>query len=263
MEQAATILRQRLGAFTPGHALVLGSGLGPLADRVEDPIVVSYAKLPGFPQGNVAGHAGRIVAGKLFGAPVLVLQGRAHYYEHGRADVMKPVIRALREIGCENLILTNAAGSLRLSMPPGAIMLVQDHLNLTGVSPLFGESGNDRFVDMTEAYDRGLYRRFGAAARKTKIKLHYGIYAWLAGPQFETPAEIKVLRLLKANAVGMSTVPEVILARHAGLKVAALSLITNFGAGMSPERPSHAQTIAAAASGLENMAQLLQGFFEA
>lgn len=261
MSDAALLLRKSLGARKPQMALILGSGLGPIAEDITDPLFIPYRDLPGFPSGNVAGHEGRVVAGRLHDREILLFQGRAHYYEHGKADIMKPVIQALKALGIEQLILTNAAGSLRPEMGAGSVMLLTDHLNLTGVSPLFGEKGNARFVDMIDAYDPGLRARFRIAARHENLELHEGVYAWLSGPQFETPAEIRMIAKLGGDAVGMSTVPEVILARHAGIKVAALSIITNLGAGMTKGALSHYQTMEQANLALEKVRVLLKAFF--
>jgi len=260
MTDTSSLLRQHLGELKPKIAMILGSGLGPIAEDVSEPVFIPYAMLPGFPSGNVAGHAGRLVAGKLHGTDVLIFQGRAHYYEHGKADIMKPALQAIKNIGVETLILTNASGSLRQEMAPGSVMLITDHMNLTGASPLFGESGNDRFVDMIDAYDAALRTHFLKVAKSKNITLYEGIYCWLSGPQFETPAEIRMVQKLGGDAVGMSTVPEVIMARHLKMKVAALSIITNLGAGMTAEGLSHQQTMQQAGLALEKVRQLLHAF---
>ena len=257
---AADIVRERAGGLEPRLGVILGSGLGPFADRVEDAVAIPYAELPGFPRLGVAGHAGRLVLGTIGGTAVAVLQGRAHYYESGRADVMKVAVRTLAAIGCEALILTNAAGSLVEAVGPGSVMLLTDHINMTGVSPLFGEEGDARFVDMVDAYDPGIRRCFLDLAAKLGIDLHQGVYAWMGGPAFETPAEVGAIRVLGADAVGMSTVPEVILARHAGLAVGALSIITNAAAGMHATRLSHEQTIANAEAAADAVGRLLAAF---
>ena len=211
----------------PVVGLVLGSGLGALADAVEGAAAIPYAELEGFPAAGVSGHAGRLVLGRLGGVEVAVLQGRAHAYEHGDAGVMRTPIAALQAIGARALILTNAAGSLDPAMPPGSLMLIRDHLNLSGLNPLVGETGDARFLAMTGAYDAGIAEAIRAAG-----EVYEGVYAWMLGPSFETPAEIRMLRTLGADAVGMSTVPEVIIARNLGLKAGAVSTITNLGAGL-------------------------------
>ncbi len=263
--ESATLLRARLGGEVPATAVLLGSGWGPLADRVEGAVDVPYADLPAFPRLAVGGHAGRVRAGTLAHGGrrtrVLVLAGRKHAYETGDADGMRGVVATLAAVGVRTLVQTNAAGSLHPAMPPGALMLIDDHLNLVQRSPLFGLKGDDRFVDMSAAYDPVLRERALAAAAAAGASLHRGVYAWVMGPQFETPAEIRMLRLLGADAVGMSTVPETILARHAGLKVLALSLMTNMAAGLSDENLCHAHTMhtaqAAAAAAVELLAAVL------
>ncbi len=260
---AATVaaLRVRLGDTAPKIAVLLGSGWGPLADQVQDAVSVPYAELPAFPRLAVGGHAGLLKVGTLAHAGrsirVAVLAGRKHVYESGDADGMKGVIQSLAAWGVQVLVQTNAAGSLEVAMPPGALMLITDHLNMVQRSPLFGVAGDDRFVDMAAAYDPGLRAQAMAAAHQAGKTLHHGVYAWMMGPQFETPAEIRMLKVLGAQAVGMSTVPETILARHAGLRVLALSMMTNMAAGMSDENLSHAHTMQIARAAADNAVQLL------
>lgn len=263
VEQCVGLIRSRAPGFVPRVGIVLGSGLGDCADQAQIVAAVSYGDLPGFPTPGVAGHAGKLVFGRIAGTPVALLQGRAHYYEHGRADAMKVPVRTLAQLGCELLICTNSAGSLRPDMGPGSIMLVNDHINFTGVSPLFGETGSERFVDMVGAYDADGARKFTDAAATIGVRLHSGVYIWFSGPSFETPAEIRAAARLGADAVGMSTVPEVILARHAGMKVAALSIITNFAAGMGGGALSHQETLDTARSTADTVRRLLNEFLGA
>ncbi|MEW9807164.1 purine-nucleoside phosphorylase [Mesorhizobium sp. ZMM04-5] len=239
---AAAILAERLGALKPDLAIVLGSGLGPLAGEVENAVRIPYGDLPGFPKSGVSGHAGEVVAGHFGGRPVLLLAGRAHYYEHGDAAVMRPALETLAAIGITRLVLTNAAGSLQADMPPGSVMLITDHINFSGSNPLFGEPTDRRFVGLTEAYDGGMRKALLDAATATGTPLHQGVYMWFSGPSFETPAEIRMARGFGADAVGMSTVPEVILARFLGLRVAACSVVTNLAAGMTGDELSHQET---------------------
>lgn len=262
MTDAVATLVERLGGRMPTVALILGSGLSGLVDEVEDTVRIPYADLPGFPQGGVTGHAGTLVIGRLGGMDVLMLAGRAHYYEHGDAAAMRPALETLAAIGIQILILTNAAGSLEADMPPGSVMLIDDHINFSGTNPLIGEATDARFVGLTEAYDRGLRRAFVTAAVATSTKLHRGVYMWFSGPSFETPAEIRMARVMGATAVGMSTVPEVILARFLGLRVAACSVITNFGAGMTGGELSHEETKDMAPLGGRRLAKLLKTMFE-
>jgi len=261
-EQALDIIRARAPGFVPLAGVVLGSGLGDYARQVETVAAIPYADLPGFPAPGVEGHSGQLVLGRIGGTPVALLSGRAHYYEHGRADVMKIAVRTLAALGCTMLILTNSAGSLRREVEPGSVMLITDHINFTGQSPLFGEAGKERFVNMVGAYDAAGAARLTAIAAATGVTLHTGTYMWFSGPQFETPAEIRAAVALGADAVGMSTVPEVILARHAGLTVVALSAITNLGAGMSDEPLSHDHTLRMAAIAAGKISRLLNAFLE-
>lgn len=262
MKRAVDLLVERLDGLVPTAALVLGSGLGGLVDEVEDAVRIPYADLPGFPQSGVTGHAGALVAGRFAGRPVLMMAGRAHYYEHGDAAVMRPALETLAGIGVTRLILTNAAGSLDPEMLPGSVMLVTDHINFSGSNPLFGEPTDRRFVGLTEAYDAGMRAAIERAAAAMDINLHKGVYMWFSGPSFETPAEIRMARLFGADAVGMSTVPEVILARFLGIRVAACSVITNLAAGMTGAELSHRETKDMAPLGGKRLALVLRKVFQ-
>ncbi len=241
---SAALIQQMLGLRRPRIAVLLGSGWGGFADQLQAAVELPYARLPAFPGAGVGGHAGLLRAGRIASTELLVLAGRQHAYETDRADGMAGAIRTLAALGVRTLVQTNAAGSLDAAMPPGALMLIRDHLNIPQRSPLVGASGDARFVDMSAAYDPLLCAQAQQAAQRAGQALHEGVYAWVLGPQFETPAEIRMLRALGAQAVGMSTVPETILARHAGLRVLALSLITNLAAGMEAKALSHAHTLA-------------------
>ena len=256
---AASVARiqQRAPGRAPRLAIVLGSGWDGIADLVQQPLDIGYAELPAFPALGVAGHAGALRLGSIGGCPVALLRGRKHVYETGDAAGMKGAIRTLAALGCSTLLLTNAAGSLEPVMPPGSLMLISDHLNIVQRTPLHDEPGASRFVDMSGAYDATLRYQAAVAASEAGITLHEGVYAWVLGPQFETPAEIRMLRLLGAQAVGMSTVPETILARHAGLRVLGLSMLTNMGAGMADETLSHAHTLNTAQATAATAARLL------
>jgi purine-nucleoside phosphorylase len=265
MSEAAAALaavRARSGDRSPTVALVLGSGLGALADALDDPIVFAYDELPGFPRPTVKGHAGTLGLGRLGGTEVAVMKGRAHYYEAGRADGMRVPLRVLREPGCQTLVLTNAAGSLDREAGPGSLMLITDHINFSGLNPLIGDQDEVRFVDLTEAYDAALRGRMVETAARLGLPLHQGVYMWFSGPSFETPAEIRAARVLGADAVGMSTVPEAILARQAGLRVVALSTITNLAAGMEEAPLDHAQTLHFAQQAAGDLSRLLTAFLE-
>lgn len=253
----ASAARIRAAGPAPELAVVLGSGWDRAAELVEAPTDIPYPELPAFPALNVDGHAGILRLGRIGGRAVALLRGRKHAYESGDAAAMKGPVRSLAAAGCRILVLTNAAGSLDANMPPGSPMLIADHLNMAQRTPLLGEPGSERFVDMSEAYDPALRAQARAAAAQAGIALHEGVYAWVLGPQFETPAEIRMLRLLGAQAVGMSTVPETILARHAGLKVLAFSMLTNMAAGLSDEVLSHAHTLRNARAADQDASRLL------
>jgi purine-nucleoside phosphorylase len=258
-EALAARIRVRAGDAPVRLGLVLGSGLAQLAGAVQGS-AIDYADLPGFPHAGVSGHAPRLVIGDLEGVRVAVFGGRAHYYESGRADAMRLPLEVLRALGAEALILTNAAGSVNPAIAPGDLMLLSDHIAFTGLNPLIGEPTDARFVPMTEAHDPGLRAALRAAAAAEGVALPEGVYAWFSGPSFETPAEIRAIRTLGADAVGMSTVPEVILARFLGLRVAAVSTVTNMGAGMSDEAISHEHTKAMAPLGAAKLDRVLRRF---
>jgi xanthosine phosphorylase len=249
----------------PRVGIVLGSGLGAVADAVEGAVHVPYEELPGFPQPTVAGHAGSAVLGRIGSVPVAVLQGRAHVYEGGAMDLIRTPIRMLRAAGAEILILTNAAGSLRADVGPGSLMAITDHINMTGVNVLTGpndDATGPRFPSLRDAYDPELREHLHAAAGQIGVTLHEGVYLAVGGPSFETPAEIRAFRTLGADAVGMSTVHETIVARHAGLRVAAVSAITNLAEGMQDEPLSHEQTLRDAARAASDLAPLITRFVE-
>lgn len=259
MSDAATLaktIQSRAGAAPVALGLILGSGLGHLADSVEG-VAIPYAELPGFPRAGVSGHNPKLVIGDLFGARVALFGAREHYYEHGNPAAMRLPLEVLRALGADRLYLTNAAGSMRADIPPGELMLIEDHINFSGLNPLIGEATDARFVPMMDAYDPGLRTALKDAAAAENITLNSGVYAWYSGPSFETPAEIRAIGTLGADAVGMSTVPEVILARFLGLRVAAVSAITNMAAGLSDEAISHDHTKAMAPLGAEKLERLL------
>lgn len=259
---AVELITERAPGFKPKVALVLGTGLGGLVGQVQPVASISYDELEGFPRPTVRSHAGKLVLGKIGATPVAILQGRTHYYEFGRADGMKVPIETMAALGCETIVLTNAAGSLKLDMPPGSLMAITDHINFTGVNPLFGLGRDRRFVDMVGAYDPELVKRILSIAKANNILCHDGVYIWFCGPSFETPAEIRAAGILGADAVGMSTVPETILARHAGLRVVGLSVMTNYAAGMVPDGIAHDQVLNVANAAAVDLAKLLRAFLE-
>ena len=261
--KAAKLVSSRAPQAKPKVGLVLGSGLGGLADEVQNAVALSFDELPGFPPPTVEGHAGRLVVGKLEGVDVACLQGRVHLYEGHPASTVKPLVRTLKLLGCDTLVATNAAGALDVDATPGSLMLVTDHINMQGTNPLVGRNDDDfgpRFPAMTGAYDAELAKRLREIAEHLAIPLREGVYMALLGPCFETPAEIRAWSALGANAVGMSTVPEVIVARHCGMKVAAISVLTNLGAGLADETLSHEQTLAGAAKATDSLKTLIKAF---
>ncbi|HEY9402804.1 MAG TPA: purine-nucleoside phosphorylase [Pyrinomonadaceae bacterium] len=244
-EHAARTIRAR-GGEEARVALVLGSGLGAFADDLEDAVAIPYEEIPGFARSTVEGHAGRLVLGKIAGLPVIVQQGRFHFYEGYALDEVTFPIRVIGLLGIKSLVLTNAAGGLNNSFKQGALMLISDHLNLMGTNPLLG--ANDprfgaRFPDMSDVYDREFQEAAVGEAQEMEIELKRGIYAALTGPSYETPAEIRMLRALGADAVGMSTVPEAIVARHMGIRVLGISCITNMAAGVLDRPIDHAEVM--------------------
>ena len=264
MSGAGAILAARAPA-PPRVGVVLGSGLGAVADAVQGAVVVGYDELPGFPRPSIAGHAGRAVLGELGGVPVAVLQGRAHLYEGGERDALRAPVRALRAAGAEILVLTNAAGSLVPEVGPGRLMAISDHINLTGTNVLIGpndEGLGPRFPSLSGAYDPDLLASLRTVARELGVQLAEGVYLAVSGPTFETPAEIRAFRTLGADAVGMSTVHETIVARHCGLRVCAISAITNLAEGLSQVPLSHDQTLRDAQRAAVDLSRLLLGFLE-
>ena len=263
--QAAKTIEAHAPAAKPQIGIILGSGLGPLAEDIENAISIPYGELAGFPRPTVEGHGGNLVLGRLGGVEVACLQGRAHLYEGTPGSTVKTLVRTLRLLGCDRLLVTNAAGALNPGMQAGNLMMINDHINFQGVNPLVGPNDDDfgpRFPAMTDAYDRELRERMRAAAMSLSVTLHEGVYMALLGPCFETPAEIKAYAMLGANAVGMSTVPEVIVARHCGMRVCGVSVLTNLGAGLADETLSHDQTLAAAAKAGEKLRKLVTRFLE-
>jgi purine-nucleoside phosphorylase len=255
----ARLIRSRAGDAPVELGLILGSGLGHLAQAVEG-VAIPYAELPGFPHVGVSGHNPHLHVGTLEGVRVAAFGAREHYYESGNPRAMLLPLEVLKALGVGELILTNAAGSMRPDIPPGSVMLLSDHINYSGLNPLIGEQTDARFVPMTDAHDPDMRRALEAAAVRLGIDLPEGVYCWYSGPSFETVAEIRMLKLLGGDAVGMSTVPEVILARFLGLRVAAISTITNMAAGMSDEKISHEHTKAMAPLGAAKLERILREF---
>jgi purine-nucleoside phosphorylase len=260
---AAQVIAERAPGVQPRLGLMLGSGLGALAERLADRVEIPYGELPGFHVGGLAGHAGALVLGRLAGQDVAIFSGRWHVYEGIAASAITTPVRTLKALGAEVLVLTNAAGSLRAEVGPGSLVCLSDHINLLGFNPLVGPNDDavgPRFLSLADAYDPDLRARLHAAAGVLGTALHDGVYLAVAGPSFETPAEIRAFRTLGADLVGMSTVPEVIAARHAGLRVAAVSAVTNLAEGMGGEQLSHEQTLRVAKEGAARLGPLIERF---
>jgi purine nucleotide phosphorylase/homotetrameric cytidine deaminase len=244
----------------PVLGIVLGSGLGMVAERIESPTAFPYGNLPGFPEPSVPGHAGRLLLGRLAGVPIACLEGRVHLYEGRPACEVDVLVSTLARLGCRSLLLTNAAGSLRAEVGAGSLVLIEDHINLAGTNPLVGmrHAEGSPFLDLSEVYSPALRDLLTSAAQKLGVPLPRGVYLQTLGPVFETPAEIRAFRMLGADLVGMSTVPEAICARRHGLKVAAISIVTNLAAGMAPGSLAHEETLDVASKAAQRIADLLE-----
>jgi purine-nucleoside phosphorylase len=259
--RAAAAALERAAKEPPKVGVVLGSGLGAFAESLEGARALPYAKVPHFPRPAVAGHAGRAVFGRCAGVPLVALEGRAHFYEGHPLDLATLPVRALAALGAKALVLTNAAGGIRSDLRPGDLMVVVDHLNLLGANPLRGphdERLGPRFPDLTRAYDPVLVEALRAAAHDCAFEVRRGVYAAMTGPSYETPAEVRMLRTLGADAVGMSTVPEVIVARQCGMRVAAVSAITNMAAGITGRALSHEEVLESGRRIADRLTRLLR-----
>lgn len=264
VEEAARFLEARLKK-SPQIGLILGSGLGVLAESVEDAVKVPYAQIPHFPVSTVAGHAGEWISGELAGRQVVMMNGRFHLYEGYPPAAAALGVRVMHMLGVRTLIVTNAAGGINENFAAGDLMLITDHLNMMFRNPLIGpneERFGPRFPDMSEAYSIGLRKRLKKVANELGIELREGVYAGVLGPSYETPAEVRMLRILGADAVGMSTVPEVIAARHAGIEVLGISCISNLAAGIANEPLSHDEVVATAEAVKEKFIQLIIHFLK-
>ncbi|KMY50662.1 purine-nucleoside phosphorylase [Peribacillus loiseleuriae] len=245
IEKAASFIKEKFNA-TPEIGLILGSGLGVLADEIENAVKIPYSEIPEFPVSTVEGHAGQLVLGELSGKKVVAMQGRFHYYEGYPMELVTFPVRVMKLLGVEKMIVTNAAGSVNESFVPGDLMLITDHINYTGTNPLIGpndERFGPRFPDMSEAYSKQLRAKAKEIASSLKIDTKEGVYLGFSGPTYETPAEIRLARVMGGDAVGMSTVPEVIIARHSGIEVLGISCITNMAAGILDQPLSHEEVI--------------------
>lgn len=264
-KNAAKIISQKAPGFTPKLAITLGSGLGVIADLLENPIKIPYSDLPDFPPCTVAGHAGNLYLGKLNGLPVACLQGRAHFYEGVSPTIAKTYVRTMKLIGCESILLTNACGSMRNHIVPGDLVLINDHINFQFTNVLVGHNDSEfgeRFVGMEDAYDLALREKIMTVSEKSAIPLHQGIYFGVLGPSFETPAEIRCFQTMGGDVVAMSLINEVITAAHCGLRTVAISAVTNMAAGLSAQKISHELTLSGAKLATEKLKKLVLGFVE-
>lgn len=263
--EAVEILRAAKPGFTPRIALILGSGLGALADRMDNKTTLSYEALPGFPVSTVIGHAGEIVMGTLHGVPLICMKGRGHFYEGLGMGIMTQAVRTFKLLGCEFMFCTNAAGSLNSDIPAGSLVALNDHINTMPSTPMVGPNDDrfgPRFFSLANAYDKDLRAQLYQTAKGLDIPLHEGVFVSYPGPNFETAAEIRMMQRMGGDVVGMSVVPEVIAARHCGLKVLAVSAITNMAEGLSDVELSHEQTLKCAAMVTEDFIRLIGQFIK-
>lgn len=263
--QAVNAIREHYHGEPPKIALVTGSGLGALADAITDPVVIPYADIPGFWDCSVSGHGGKLYLGQLEGIPVVCMQGRVHFYEGISNETIQLMIHSLRALGCNIMIATNASGSFRADVGPGHLVMVSDHINMQFRNPLVGPNIDEfgpRFVSMDNAYDADVRAEFMSLAKEMDIAITDGVYMGVIGPTFETHAEIKAYKMLGADLIGMSTVADVIVARHCGMKVAVLSTITNLAAGMTDTPLSHEETLAGAKLGVDSSIALIKAYIK-
>ncbi|MCA0404079.1 MAG: purine-nucleoside phosphorylase, partial [Proteobacteria bacterium] len=260
---AADKIKRLVPNFKPLIGIVLGSGLGSFAESLEDAVSFDYEELPGFPKITVHGHGGKLVLGYHSGVAVVCLQGRAHSYEGDNHETVKTYVRTMRLLGCDYFLATNASGSLREDVGPGELMLITDHINMQPGNPLVGPNNDEygpRFLPLDNAYDVSMRERFLEIAHKENINLNQGIYLAVLGPNYETAAEIRAFRILGADAVGMSTVPEVLVANHCGMKVAVIATITNYATGLAFTSHSHEAVVLTASIAAEKLNRLVKQF---
>ena len=260
---AAASIKERLPSFKPSIGIVLGSGLGSFAEQLEDAVSIPYEELQGFPKLTVHGHGGNLVLGQLGGVGVVCLQGRAHTYEGANHDTVKTYVRTLKLLGCDHFLATNASGSLREDVGPGSLMLITDHINMQPGNPLVGPNDDEfgpRFLPLDNAYDKDLREKLLRIAHEENIALNQGVYLSVLGPNYETAAEIRAFRIMGADAVGMSTVPEVLVANHCGMKVAVIATITNYATGLAYTSHCHEAVVSVANQAAEKLNLLVKRF---
>ena len=264
MNKTVDYIQKQIKDFKPELGIILGSGLGDFADNIEG-VRIKYQDIPGFETSTVAGHKGQLVFGDVLGKRAVIMQGRYHFYEGYHISRVVYPIKVMKKLGVENLIITNAAGSVNKTYNAGDLMVITDHINLMGVNPLIGENDatlGDRFPDMSEVYNRALTELALRKGQELGLSVHNGVYAAMSGPSYETPAEINMLRIMGADAVGMSTVPEALVANYCSMKVLGISCITNSAAGVQPIRLSHAEVVETAAKVKDSFMKLLIGIIE-
>ncbi len=266
IQAAAALIREHAQGLQPKLAVILGSGLGAVADLLKPAATIPYTQIPGFPPPTVEGHEGTFMSGTVDNVPVYYLKGRVHLYEGLGPDPLKVMIRTLKTLGVETLVITNACGGLHEDLGPGSLMAITDHINRMGTNPLVGPNDDEwgpRFPSQEGAWNESLRRLLVDGAAKEGVKIHEGVFSAHLGPTFETPAEIRAVRVMGGDAVGMSTVPENIIARHCGLECVGLAAVVNRAAGMGFEKPSHEQTLIGAKLAEGNMAKALRAFINA
>ena len=262
LNNSLNYIKQQLNGFIPDTALILGSGLDGVSQALENPIYLNYADIPDFPQTTVAGHKGRFAIGKIGRHKVICMEGRFHLYEGIAPQLIAEVIALLAELGVQQLIITNAAGSLDINMPAGSVMLIKDHINFSGRNPLIGAHDEPYFSDMSNAYDARTRCIVKDLAAGLNMSLFEGVYLFALGPNYETPSEVKLFKMFGADAVGMSTVPEVIAAVHKGLKVLAFSVISNLGTGLTSEVQNHQDVLAQVEKSSKQLETLIKTYLQ-
>jgi inosine/guanosine/xanthosine phosphorylase family protein len=262
LNNSLNYIKERLGDLVPDTAIILGSGLGNLINALQNPIEIPYNEIPDFPQTTVSGHKGCFYVGKIGNHTVVCMQGRFHLYEGIEPQIIAQVVNLLKRLGCNNLIVTNAAGSLRTDLSEGSIVLIKDHINMSGKNPLIGPHDEPYFPDMSNAYPKELREKFLKIAKMENVEITEGVYMMLLGPNYETPSEVRLFQNFGADVVGMSTVPEVICAVHQGLNVLGISVVSNLCTGLSEHKPNHQDVLKVVGEATVKLASLIQLYLE-
>lgn len=262
LNNSLNYIKERLGDLVPDTAIILGSGLGNLINALQNPVEIPYNEIPDFPQTTVSGHKGCFYVGKIGNHTVVCMQGRFHLYEGNEPQIIAQVVNLLKRLGCNNLIVTNAAGSLRTDLSEGSIVLIKDHINMSGKNPLIGPHDEPYFPDMSNAYPKELREKFLKIAKMENVEITEGVYMMLLGPNYETPSEVRLFQNFGADVVGMSTVPEVICAVHQGLNVLGISVVSNLCTGLSEHKPNHQDVLKVVGEATVKLASLIQLYLE-